>query len=96
MIKARQFSEYKFGTSLNLIKPTTNGTIIVNTANDTLFKTIGIFFIMFIIKESVYIYNTIVNAIIVNRRRRVKPSVLFAKLFEVSLSKTAIPKKSMK
>jgi hypothetical protein len=50
---------------------------------------IGMFFIT---NERAYIHNTIVIAVIILGIRRVKPSALFAKLFEVTPKKTAMPK----
>jgi len=37
-------------------------------------------------------HNTIVNAVIILGNKRVNPSALLAKLFEVTPKKTAIPK----
>ena len=48
--------------------------------------------IFFITNESAYIHNTIVIAVIILGKRRVKPSALLAKLFEVTPKKTAMPK----
>tara|TARA_B100001142_G_C13759499_1_gene432643 strand:- start:24 stop:212 length:189 start_codon:yes stop_codon:yes gene_type:complete len=50
---------------------------------------IGIFFIT---NESAYIQSTIVIAVIILGKRRVKPSALLAKLFEVTPKNTAIPR----
>jgi hypothetical protein len=50
---------------------------------------IGIFFIT---KESAYMHRTIVIAVIILGKRRVKPSALLAKLFEVTPRNTAIPR----
>jgi hypothetical protein len=50
---------------------------------------IGIFFIT---NESAYMHKTIVIAVIILGTRRVKPSALLAKLFEVTPKKTAIPR----
>jgi len=50
---------------------------------------IGIFFIT---NESAYMHNTIVIAVIILGKRRVNPSALLAKLFEVTPKKTAIPR----
>ena len=47
----------------------------------------------FITKESAYMHNTIVIAVIILGKRRVKPSALFAKLFEVTPKNTATAKK---
>tara|TARA_B100000795_G_C22431699_1_gene298443 strand:- start:114 stop:302 length:189 start_codon:yes stop_codon:yes gene_type:complete len=45
--------------------------------------------IVFITIESAYIHETIVIAVIILGRRRVKPSALFAKLFDATPKKTA-------
>jgi hypothetical protein len=50
---------------------------------------IGIFFIT---NESAYIHRTIVIAVIILGKRRVNPSALLAKLFEVTPRNTAIPR----
>ena len=47
---------------------------------------IGIFFITI---DRVYIHKTMVIAVIILGMRRVKPSAVFAKLFEVTPKKTA-------
>jgi len=60
--------------------------IIVNPANDAYVIPIGIFFITI---ESAYMHATIVIPVIILGKRRVKPSALFAKLFEVTPRITA-------
>jgi hypothetical protein len=50
---------------------------------------IGIFFIT---NESAYMQSTIVIAVIILGKRRVKPSALLAKLFEVTPKNTATPR----
>tara|TARA_A100001234_G_scaffold143517_1_gene126039 strand:+ start:810 stop:962 length:153 start_codon:yes stop_codon:yes gene_type:complete len=47
----------------------------------------------FITKERAYIHNTIVTAVIMLGSKSVKPSALFAKLFDVTPNKTAISRK---
>ena len=63
--------------------------IIVSPAKEAYVIPIGIFFIT---NESAYIHSTIVIAVIILGTRSVKPSALFAKLFEVTPKNTAIPK----
>ena len=48
--------------------------------------------IFFITNESAYIHTTIVIAVIILEKRRVKPSALFAKLFEVTPRKQLFQK----
>ena len=50
---------------------------------------IGIFFIT---NERAYMHKTIDMAVIILGMKRVNPSALFAKLFEVTPNKTAIPR----
>ena len=59
---------------------------MVNPANDAYVIPIGIFFITI---ESAYIHATIVMPVMILGKRRVKPSALFAKLFEVTPKTTA-------
>ena len=66
--------------------PTTTVEIIVNPAKEAYVIPIGIFFITI---ESAYIHKTIVIPVIILGKRRVKPSALFAKLFEVTPRTTA-------
>ena len=63
--------------------------IIVSPANEAYVIPMGIFFIT---NERAYMHSTIVIAVIILGKRRVKPSALFAKLFEVTPKKTAIPR----
>ena len=60
--------------------------MIVNPAKDAYVIPIGIFFITI---ESAYIHATIVIPVMILGKRRVKPSALFAKLFEVTPKITA-------
>jgi hypothetical protein len=64
---------------------------MVKPANDAYVIPIGIFFITI---ESAYIHATIVMPVMILGKRRVKPSALFAKLFEVTPSKTARMRKA--
>ena len=89
IINDKPIIEYKFGTWLNLITPTITVAIIVKPANEAYVIPIGIFFIT---RESAYIHNTIVIAVIILGKKSVNPSALFAKLFEVTPKNTAIPR----
>ena len=60
--------------------------MIVNPAKDAYVIPIGIFFITI---ESAYMHITIVIPVIILGKRRVNPSALFAKLFEVTPKITA-------
>jgi hypothetical protein len=64
---------------------------MVKPANDAYVIPIGIFFITI---ESAYIHATIVMPVIILGKRRVNPSALFAKLFEVTPSTTARMRKA--
>ena len=66
---------------MNLKIPTTTVAIIVKPAKEAYVMPIGIFFITI---DNAYIHKTIVVAVIILGKRRVKPSALFAKLFEVT------------
>ena len=64
---------------------------MVKPANYAYVIPIGIFFITI---ESAYIHATIVMPVIILGKRRVNPSALFAKLFEVTPSTTARMRKA--
>ena len=64
--------------------------IIVSPANDAYVIPIGIFFITI---ERAYMHKTIVIPVMILGKRRVKPSALLAKLFEVTPKTTARIKK---
>ena len=66
--------------------PTTTVAIIANPANDAYVIPIGIVFITI---DNAYMHKTIDIAVIILGIIRVKPSALFAKLFEVTPKNTA-------
>mgnify|MGYP004084586551 CR=1 FL=1 len=86
MIKLNPMIVYRFGTWLNLITPTITVAIIVKPANDAYVTPIGISFMTI---DNVYMQSTIVIAVIILGWINVKPSALFAKLFEVTPKTTA-------
>ena len=72
-----------------LIIPTAEVAIIVRPANDAYVIPIGITFITL---DNEYIHNIIVIALIIDGIIKVKPSALFAKLFDAVPKKIAIIK----
>jgi len=91
MIKLKPIIEYVFGTWLKRITPTITVEIIVSPAKEAYVIPIGIFFITI---DRAYIHATIVIAVIILGKRRVKPSAVLAKLFEATPKITANIKKA--
>ena len=86
MIKLKPIIEYVFGTWLKRITPTITVEIIVSPAKEAYVIPIGIFFITI---DNAYIHATIVIPVMILGKRRVNPSALLAKLFEVTPRITA-------